>query len=82
MVLSLRFRRKNTTVFLFAESTDTFHTMKVKLADLLGEKDAKDLRLFGADRETEYKDQAVASDFALADNALVLVAVGGEALAA
>ncbi len=39
-----------------------------------------EVRLVGADRETEYKDMAVASDFNLADDAVVYVLVGaGEA---
>ena len=80
MPLSLRFQRKAVTVFLFVEPTDTFGAMKVKLAELLGERDgAASLRLVGADRATEYKDAAVASDFALADDALVLVCAAGEA---
>ena len=81
-MISLRFQRKNTTVFLFAESTDTFQTLKVKLVELLGEKDPKEVRLYAADKETEYKDLAVASDFALTDGALVHVVIGGEGLPA
>ena len=76
----MRFQRKSTTVFLFAESTDTFQMLKLKLAELLGEKDPKVVRLFAADKETEYKDLAVASDFALTDGALIFVSLGGEAL--
>lgn len=82
MTVSLRFQRKSTTVFLFAESTDTFQMLKVKLVELLGEKDPKDVRLYAADKETEYKDLAVASDFSLADNALIYVVIGGEGLPA
>jgi len=51
----------------------------LQLAEVLALKDASELRLVGADRETEYKDLAVASDFGLVDDALVYALVGGEA---
>ena len=38
------------------------------------------MKLIAADKETEYKDMAVPSDFSLVDDALVHVVVGGEAV--
>jgi hypothetical protein len=39
-----------------------------------------EVKLIATDKETEYKDMAVPSDFNLVDDALVHVLVGGEAV--
>lgn len=139
--VSLRFKRKATTVFLFCEPTDTFAKIKgrvsrrpvrgggamsrvsavsqqlglcgvgwaacavstradrraltsalgshpaltapaLQLAEHVGARDAADVRLVAADRSRDYEDAAMVSDFAgaLGDDAVVLVAVGGESL--
>ena len=46
----------------------------------MGLPDVGDIKLIGADKETEYKEMAVPSDFSLADDGLVHVVVGGEAI--
>lgn len=80
--VSLRFKRKLTTVFLFCEATDTFSKIKLRLADLVGAKSAEDIALYSADKATTYADEAMVSDFALTDESIVYVGLGGEAVQA
>jgi len=51
-----------------------------QIAELMGLPDIGDIKLIGADKETEYKEMAVPSDFPLVDDGLVHVVVGGEAI--
>jgi hypothetical protein len=77
--ITLRFKRKDTTAFLLVESGDSFRKIKTRLADCMNVKGGMDnVKLFAEDKEKEYLDEALVSDFALTDESVVYVALNGE----
>jgi len=83
--LSLRCKRKDATVFLIVDSSDSFAKCKARLAEAIGVKaGASGVSLLVApgegDKEPkEYPDQGMVSDFDhLVDNAVVFLVQVGE----
>jgi len=77
--LNIRFKRKDTTLFLFCDGSDTFSKIKSVLFSHFGAKEEKEINLWASDCSTKYADMAMVSDFAgLSDNSIVLVAIGEE----
>lgn len=82
--LSLRCKRKDTTVFLIVDASDSFAKCKARLADALGLKGgASAVSLLVApgegDKEPkEYPDQGMVSDFDLVDNSVLFLVQVGE----
>ena len=78
--VSIRFKRKDTPVFLFCEVSDTFLKLKSQLYPLFGAKEEKEINLFSSDCSTKYADMAMISDFAgLDDSSIIYVSLGDEA---
>jgi hypothetical protein len=82
--LSLRCKRKDTTVFLIVDVSDSFAKCKARLAEALGMKGgAAGISLLVApgegDKEAkEYPDMAMVSDYELQDNAVIFLVQVGE----
>lgn len=68
-------------MFLMCEPSDTFRKLKLRLADVLGAKGGPEsVKLFAEDKEKEFVDEAMVSDFGVMDDAVVYVALNGESL--
>jgi hypothetical protein len=79
---TLRFKRgKNMTVFLRVEATDSFGTIRARLAPLVGAEAAAIRLAAAAAPDANLAEGALLSDFPalLVDDAIVYVAVGSEA---
>ena len=80
--ISLRFKRKEVTVFLACDSGDSFRKVKLRLAEAMAVKGgAENVKLFHEDnKEKEYLDDQLLSDYAFTDDSILLIALGGETL--
>jgi hypothetical protein len=81
--VALRFKRKDgMTVFLFAEPGESFRKLKMRIADACAVKGgAENVKFFQDDKEKEYADEALVSDFPLVDDSIVYLSLNGESVA-
>ena len=79
--LLLRFKRKDTTIFLVCEPGDSFRKIKTRISEILAVKGGIDnIKCFGEDKEKEYLDDHILSDFTINDSTILYLALGGESL--
>lgn len=80
--ISLRFKRKDTTLFLVCEPGDSFRKIKTRISEILAVKGGIDnIKTFADDKEKEYLDEQILSDFTINDNTIIFLSLGGEAIA-
>ncbi len=75
--ISLRFKRKDMTVFLVVEQTDTFRKIASRLSTILNNK-PEDIQLYQPGKEKPYGDESMISDHSLQDDAIVYICINGE----
>jgi hypothetical protein len=77
--ISLRFKRKNETIFLVVEPSDSFRKIKLRLSEIL-KKGVDEIVLTASNREQILTDAAQVSDFPslVKDDAVVYATIGAE----
>ena len=61
MTMYIRLKRKNNTLFLHVEPSDSFENIKLRVAELF-EMDKAQIQLIGSDKKKELVDLATVSD--------------------
>ncbi|GBG31590.1 Ubiquitin-60S ribosomal protein L40 [Hondaea fermentalgiana] len=70
MSMYVRVKRQDQTVFLRAEASDTFRTVKVALGDILSLV-LDDIKLYGKDKETVLEDEGTLGGFEIGNDDVI-----------
>lgn len=78
--LHFRVKRRDCTIFLLCESSDTIMKIKGKLAELLHTK-ISSVHLWGSDKERSLEDEGIVADQGLPDDSVIYLTLDAEPIA-